>query len=250
MTMVEELTLDPQDLPILAELLQRDLDMPGTPVAIRYRDQPASDTESYGRRAPSVCTFFAEARDRTFQASADDHADCEIGAYVHGIAPTGELGRRLNRTVSWMEQEHYLAPGEAALIPHNPVAPAHAVYGPLTQSRDLPTAVLLFVRPKGLMLVTEAAREAWPERGSPPLLTRPMCSILPVLNSGVPVAISVGCTGSRLYTQMGEDQVLAAVRGDALLPFADAVHRVRQANDRVWAHDQEALAMFQARPSG
>jgi uncharacterized protein (DUF169 family) len=243
------LALDPQDLPVVAELLQRDLDMPGTPVAVCYRDRPASDTAPHGRRAPSVCTFFVDARDRTFQASVGEHTDCEIGAYVHGVAPTGELGRRLNNTVGWMEGEHYLAPGEAASIPHNPVAPAHVVYGPLAQSRDVPTAVLLFVRPKGMMLVTEAARQAWPERGSPPLLTRPMCSILPVLNSGVPVAISVGCAGSRLYTQMGEDQVLAAVRGDALLPFADAVHCVRRANDHVWAHDQEALTMFRSRPS-
>lgn len=248
--MNQEPALDPADLPVLAELLHDDLEMPGAPVAIRYRDRPAPDMAPLAARVPSVCTFFRDGAERTFQTSVDEHTDCEIGAYVHGIPPTGELGRRLTGTVSWMEQEHYLTPGEASAIPHNAAAPAYVVYGPLAQSRDIPTAVLLFVRPKGLMLVTEAARQVWPERGSPPLLTRPMCAILPVLNSGVPVAISVGCAGSRLHTKMGEDQVLAAVRGDALLPFADAVHGVRRANDRVWAHDEEALAMFRGAASG
>jgi uncharacterized protein (DUF169 family) len=248
--MTEEEPLEPQEFPLIAEHLHDDLELHRAVVAVHYRDLPAPDSVPHGPPAPSVCSFFLGAQDQTFQASMSDHTDCEIGAYVLGVPPGGELGRRLGATVDWMVKEHYLLEGEAASIPHNPRAPPHVVYGPLGKAREIPTAVLLFVKARGAMLATEAAHQAWPTQGPPPLLTRPMCAILPVLNSGAPMAISVGCAGSRLYTQMGDDEVLVGVRGDALLPFADAVHRVRRANDRVWAHDQRTLARFQQRVPG
>jgi hypothetical protein len=151
-----------------------------------------------------------------------------------GISPEGALGGRLSSTVSWMEEKGYLAPGEAAHIPHNATAPEFVGYGPLGSLPTPPTVVMMFVRPRALMLVVEAAARAWPGSPAPPLLSRPMCSFVPVLLGGAHVVISVGCSGSRVYTEMGDDTMLVGIRADALRRFAKAVHEIRKSNDQVW----------------
>ncbi|EQD27750.1 protein containing DUF169 [mine drainage metagenome] len=147
-----------------------------------------------------------------------------------GIPIEGALGDRLSQTVGWMESIGYLAPGEAAQIPHQAKAPAGVSYGPLGAASSTPTAVLLFVAPKALMWVYEAYRRAWPQAPPIPVLGRPMCSIVPVLTQGTPLAISTGCAGSRVYTQMKDSELLVGLRGDAVAPFVEALRTIRAAN--------------------
>ncbi|HYK94049.1 MAG TPA: DUF169 domain-containing protein [Thermoplasmata archaeon] len=215
----------------LAEDLTRDLELTQPPVQISYLDSPPQGVREHPGGVPSVCTFFAEGRSGPFFASVRAHEDCEIGAFVLGITPAGELGERLMSTLGGMQKEGYLQPGEEAKIPHNPTPPKFVAYGPLGSLPVPPTSVLLFARPKSVMLALEAAPGPVPTNG------RPMCAIVPTLNQGAKVAMSMGCIGSRVYTQMGDDTLIVGVRGDHLAEFAKTVKRIRQANDVVGAEN-------------
>ncbi|MCI4335612.1 MAG: DUF169 domain-containing protein [Thermoplasmata archaeon] len=215
----------------IAEQLANDLELTSPPVQISYLDAAPAGVPEHPTGVPSVCTFFAEGRTHAFYAGVRSHEDCEVGAFVLGIAPEGELGQRLMATVGMMQREGYLAPGEEGKIPRNAAAPKFVAYGPLGQLPMPPTNVLLFATPKSAMLALEAAH------GPVPMNGRPMCAIVPTLNQGAKVAVSMGCIGSRVFTQMADGQLLVGVRGDHLAEFARSVHALRHANDLVGAED-------------
>jgi uncharacterized protein (DUF169 family) len=216
----------------LSEWLE--LDQP--PVQISYLDQAPGGVPQHPGGVPSVCTFFAEGKERPFYAGIPAHEDCEVGAFVLGIPPKGELGARLMGTIGLMQKEGYLAPGEEAKVPHNAEAPKFVAYGPLGSLPMAPTGVLLFARPKSVMLALEAAHF------QAPVLGRPMCSIMPTLNAGAPVAVSAGCIGSRIYTSMGDDRMLIGIRGDHLEKFLQELKRIRAANEVVATEDRKRKA--------
>ncbi|HEV2449828.1 MAG TPA: DUF169 domain-containing protein [Thermoplasmata archaeon] len=215
----------------LASELTRQLELDLPPVQVSYLDHPPQDVPQHPGGSPSVCTFFAEGKTHAFYAGTRAHEDCEVGAFVMGIPPEGDLGRRLMSTIGMMQKEGYLAPGEEAKVPHNAKAPAYVAYGPLGKLPMDPTNVLLFATPKSAMYAMEAAHFRAPLNG------RPMCAIVPILNAGAPVAISTGCIGSRIYTSMGDDRMLIGIRGDHLEKFVGELKRIRSANAPVAIED-------------
>lgn len=216
----------------LSDDLVRDLELTNAPVQISYMDQPPQGIPEHPGHSPSVCTFFSEGRKGGFYADLKAHEACEIGAFVLGVPPEGEVGQRLMATVGMMQKEGYLAPGDEAHIPRNEKAPRYVAYGPLGTLPMEPTAVLMFANPRSAMLAMEAAS------GPVPINGRPMCAIVPTLNHGASVAVSPACIGSRIYTEMGNGEMIVGVRGDHLKPFAAKVRKIRSANAAVAAEDQ------------
>ncbi|HZY70948.1 MAG TPA: DUF169 domain-containing protein [Thermoplasmata archaeon] len=216
----------------LAEQLTRDLELTHPPVQVSYTSAPPGGVAEHPGGAPSVCTFFAEGAVHPFFADAPAHDACEIGAFVIGRKPEGELGTRLLGTIGTMVEDGYLGADEPSKIPHNPEAPKYVAYGPLGSLDLPPTTVLLFAKPKSAMLAVEAAG------GHVPMNGRPMCAINPILNQGAPVAMSLGCIGSRVYTQMADHELVFGIRGDHLAEFAASVRRIRGANDAVELADR------------
>ncbi len=225
------------DLTSASEKLSRYLELDTPPVQVTYLDAPPAGVAAHPGGVPSVCTFFAYGTQSPFVATTSQHEDCEIGAFVLGIPPKGELGSRLMSTIGTMQHEGYLKPGEEAVVPHNAEAPRFVAYGPLGSLPFPPTGVLIFARPSAAMLVAEAA-ESGPEARSVPMLSRPMCSIMPVLNGGTPVAISLGCTGSRIYTDLGIDKMVIGIRGDHIERFVEKLGRIVKANQ--WVAQEDA----------
>ncbi len=219
------------ELEQVSKELQQDLELSAPPIQITYLEEAPSGVPEHPGGAPSVCTFFAAGRSNPFFASIRAHEDCEIGAFVLGLPPQGPLGDRLTSTVGMMQREGYLRPGDEGKIVRNPKAPNFVAYGPLGSLPMAPTAVLMFANPKSAMLALEAAPESVPVNG------RPMCSLVPTLNHGAPVALSVGCIGSRIYTSMGDDTMLVGVRGDYLERFVAEVRKIHRANEIVGAEN-------------
>ncbi len=227
-----------EDLTHIAEDLTRELRLDRPPVQISYLESAPTGVPEHPGGVPSVCTFFAFGTRSAFYAGLPKHEDCEIGAFVLGIPPEGPVGERLMATIGDMQKEGYLNPGEEAKVPHNPVPPKFVAYGPLGAFSFAPTGVLLFADAHGAMLACEAAglgegSDAW----SVPVNGRPMCAILPILNQGAPVAMSLGCTGSRIYTDMGIDKMIVGIRGDRLSSFAEKLGRIVRANEFVQRED-------------
>lgn len=223
----------------LADHLTKELDLDLPPVQLSYLDEPPRGVAEHPGGVPSVCTFFAEGKDRTFYAGTRAHESCEVGAFVMGIPPQGELGQRLMATIGEMTKGGYIHPGEEAKIPHNANAPKYVAYGPLGSLPMPPTSVLMFAKPHSAMYALEAAHFQAPLNG------RPMCAIVPTLQAGAPVAVSMGCIGSRIYTQMGEDRMVVGVRGDHVEKFVEELKRIRQANAAVAREDTQRRAKAQ-----
>jgi uncharacterized protein (DUF169 family) len=86
------------------------------------------------------------------------------------------------------------------------------------------------------MLAVEAAGSGG-DAATVPMNGRPMCAIMPIMNQGAPVAISLGCTGSRVYTDIGSDKMVVGIRGDHLAAFARKLDTIVRANELVLAED-------------
>ncbi|MFI5413894.1 MAG: DUF169 domain-containing protein [Candidatus Lutacidiplasmatales archaeon] len=224
------------ELRTVSDQLTRHLELEMPPVQISYLDHPPAGIPEHPGGVPSVCTFFALGTRSPFYASLPNHEDCEIGAFVLGIPPEGAVGGRLMATIGDMQKEGYLNPGEEAQVPHNSVAPKYVAYGPLGSLPVAPTGVLVFTNPRGAMLAAEAAGAA-PETWAVPMNGRPMCAIMPILNQGAPVALSLGCVGSRIYIDMGVDKMVVGIRGDRLAAFVGKLERIVRANEFVKAED-------------
>jgi uncharacterized protein (DUF169 family) len=220
----------------LAAQLSRQLSLDRPPVQVSYLERAPDGVAPHPGGVPSVCTFFAFGAERPFYATLPQHEDCEVGAFVLGIPPAGELGGRLMSTIGRMQSVGYLNPGEEAHVPHNATAPKFVAYGPLGSLPMAPTGVLLFARPSAAMLAVEAAG-AGAEAQPVTLNGRPMCALLPILNQGTPVGISLGCTGSRIYTDIGADTMVVGIRGDHLARFAEKLDSIVAANAVIAAED-------------
>ncbi len=229
------------DYTSIAAQLKRQLGLGKAPVQISYLDTAPTGLPQHEGGAPSVCTFFAFGTERAFYAALPQHEECEIGAYVLGVPAEGDVGDRLMSTLGTMQKIGYLNPGEESRVPHNATAPRFVAYGPLGSLSMPPTVVLIFANPKGAMLATEAAgsgADALPV----PMNGRPMCAIVPIMNQGAPVAVSFGCIGSRIYADLGIDQMVIGIRGDHLVNFAKKLDAIAAANAAVAAEDQARKA--------
>src|SRR5579859_2871887 len=226
-----------EHLKAIAAQLTKALNLDLPPVQVSYLDSPPAGVPEHPGGVPSVCTFFALGTEQTFYAGLSQHEDCEIGAFVLGIPPEGDVGARLMDTIGTMQQEGYLNPGEEAHVPHNAVAPKYVAYGPLGSLPMPPTSVLLFARPEAAMLALETAG-AGAEAPPVPMNGRPMCAIMPIMNNGARVAVSLGCTGSRIYTEMGENRMVVGIRGDHLDDFVQKLSRIVHANEWVKVEDR------------
>ncbi|MGD0587583.1 MAG: DUF169 domain-containing protein [Thermoplasmata archaeon] len=230
-----------EELRAVAEQLTRQLELELPPVRVSYLDHLPKGIPEHPGGVPSVCTFFAFGTRSAFYAGLPQHEDCEIGAFVLGIPPEGAVGGRLMATIGDMQKEGYLNPGEEAKVPHNAQPPKFVAYGPLGSLPVAPTGVLLFTNPHGVMLAAEAAGSA-PEVWTVRMNGRPMCAIMPILNQGAPVGLSLGCVGSRIYTDLGVDKLVFGVRGDRLGAFASKLERVVRANEFVRSEDSARKA--------
>ena len=226
------------ELATIAKQLTEDLDLGQSPIQVSYLDAPPKGVPEHPGGSPSVCTFFAEGRRKAFWVDLQGHDACEIGAFVLGMAPEGALGERLMSTVRMMQKEGYLAPGDEGKIPRNQTPPKYVAYGPLGSLPVPPTNVLLFAKPRSAMLAMEASSGPVPVNG------RPMCAVVPTLNNGAPVAVSIGCIGSRIYTQMNDDQMVVGIRGDFLGEFARRLRTIRHANQVVADEDHRRKAKY------
>jgi uncharacterized protein (DUF169 family) len=220
----------------IADQLTRQLSLHRPPVQVSYLEHPPVGVTQHPGGVPSVCTFFAFGAERPFYAALPQHEDCEVGAFVLGIPPAGEVGGRLQSTIGRMQSIGYLNPGEEAKVPHNATPPKYVAYGPLGSLEMPPTGVLMFATPAAAMLAVEAAG-AGSDARPVTINGRPMCALMPLLNQGAPVGISLGCTGSRIYTDIGTGTMVVGVRGDHLARFAEKLDRIVAANAVIAAED-------------
>ncbi len=95
-----------------------------------------------------------------------------------------------------------------------------------------PDVVLFAAAPGKLMLLEEAAMRAG-VASKLPLLARPTCMAIPAAMAHGMVT-SAGCIGNRVYTNIGDDELYAAIPGSALELVARGARNHRVGERRHW----------------
>jgi len=199
------------------------------PVAVAFLDRAPEAVEKFEGVEPSGCSFWRLAAEgRSFYTEPSDHYNCPVGSYTFNIALPDARAAELEGSLKLMTDIGYLRMEEVPGIPRLAATPAAIVYAPLGDSVENPDVVMVVARAASLMLLQEAAQRAGASAAMP-LLARPTCMAIPAAMS-TGVVSSVGCMGNRVYTNIGDDELYAAIPGKDLARVCEALGTIAQAN--------------------
>ncbi len=232
----------------LSNELSQLLDLRHAPVAITFGeevageprfDHPMSEPTADGRRGrvPASCVFWAYGQQATFSTAPEDHGNCSVGRFTHGLAGAEEILDKSDVAtlldVGWVTMEAF---GDVAAMERRP---ASIVYGPLTDAAQEPDVVLLRLSPRQLMEIGDAV--------SVELSGKPQCQIIPRAAAGT-IAASMGCALSRERIGMGDDELTCAVPGHRLAELVEALRAVCRADEAVVGYAAADRARFDEVP--
>ena len=213
-----------------------------TPMAIRFTPAPPTDVPRFegdmpqptadGRtgKVPAGCVFWMHGTRETFTTLPEDHGNCSVGSYTHGLldldaAATKQDVQTLLET-GWVDQ------AAVAQVPAVRERPGAITYGPLRDAPELPDVVFLRINGKQAMML----QDAWPSLRRE---GKPQCHIVAIAKEHGEPAISVGCMLSRVRTGMASSEMTAALPGHILPAFITALGDARETNRQVAAYAAE-----------
>jgi uncharacterized protein (DUF169 family) len=215
-----------QDLlePLLA------LGFTNAPVAVAFADAPPSGLERVSRADAAGCGYWKQASEgRAFYTTAEDHENCAVGAFTHGVTLSPERQRELQSLVGTMVELKYLRSEEVPSLPRRTAPLKIAAYAPLDRAPFEPDLVIFRGNVRQIMLLSEAARAAGVfDQGL--VMGRPACAMLPqALTSSAAVA-SVGCIGNRVYTGLEDGELYLTIPFTVLAPTLQHLRTTLTAN--------------------
>lgn len=222
--------------------LQKLLGLTIPPVAVAFRGDVPEGLPHVGTAAPAGCAYWRLAAEgRAFYTTAEDHLNCPIGAYTHGVTLPESKAKELNDTLGLMTGLDYIRMEEVPGIPQLPGPFRYGLYAPLDSGSFDPDLVIVRGNARQIMLLTEAATAAGAARAIPPL-GRPACAMIPATihaNEGV---TSLGCIGNRVYTGLGDDELYFTIRGEDLPVLTAKLERLVDANRELEKYHRARLA--------
>lgn len=222
------MTKDSANWVSLSDALSSALHLATAPIAISFCDsapegvpafdEPMSSPTSDGRsgRVPAGCVFWVRATERTFTTSPEDHGNCSVGRYTHGLATLEEVGG--NSDVATLVESGWVDPAAFGSIPAVTERAQVITYGPLADAKSEPDVVLLRVNGRQLMVLSDSIPGLRIEG-------KPQCHIVAIAKEHGEAAASVGCALSRARTGMKPDEMTFAVPGSRLAEVVEAVER-------------------------
>jgi uncharacterized protein (DUF169 family) len=214
------------------------------PVAVAFLAAPPSDLERIDRPMPAGCSYWKHASDgHAFYTTPEDHENCAVGAFTHGVTLSPEKGKELEGLIGTMVELQYLRSEEVAGIPHRGSPLQFVAYAPLTEATFNPEVVIFRGNARQIMLVSEAARAAGIFE-SAAAMGRPACAMIPQATSEAAGVASVGCIGNRVYTELGDDELYFGVPGIAITRVLEQLDVMLNANAALEAfHRGRAAAL-------
>jgi len=206
------------------------LELAHAPVAVAFLDAPPAGVSHVGQAEAAGCGYWKRASDgQAFYTTAEDHMNCPVGAFTHGVTLPPEKASELQSLVGTMIELKYLSSDEVPQIPRRSEPMAIAAYAPLPATPFRPDAVISRGTARQIMLLSEAARSAGIFE-SAAVMGRPACAMLPQSIGSGAAAASVGCIGNRVYTALGDGELYVVVPGNALSTVARQLDTVLNAN--------------------
>jgi uncharacterized protein (DUF169 family) len=200
------------------------------PVAIAFLSEPPSGLPRIDRAQPAGCGYWERASEgQAFFTTADDHMNCPVGAFTHGVELPAATSAELQSLIGTMIELKYLKAEEIPAIPHRTEPMRVAAYAPLASASFAPDVVVFRGTAKQIMLLSEAARAAG-AYDKADVMGRPACAMLPQsMTAGGSVA-SLGCIGNRVYTGLGDDEMYLTVPGSAVSAVLGQLGTILNAN--------------------
>ena len=233
----------------LAELITSTLHLAVPPIAISFGhtapagvpafDEPMSAPTPDGRsgRVPAGCVFWVRSTERSFATTPEDHGNCSVGSYTHGLVSMEDIAS--NSDVAALLEEGWVDPDAVAGIPAVSGRAPVICYGPLAASTDVPDVVLLRVNGRQLMVISDAVPGMRIEG-------KPQCHIVAIAKQHGEVAASVGCALSRARTGMRPDEMTVAIPGERLTEVATAIDRAASIDTAVAKYAADDARRFAA----
>jgi uncharacterized protein (DUF169 family) len=206
------------------------LNLSHSPIAVAFLDEPPSGLPRAVRPDAASCGYWKQASEgKAFYTTADDHQNCPVGAFTHGVSLTPEKTQELNGLIGTMIELKYLQDEEVPMIPHRTDPLKIAAYAPLDRAPFAPDIVVFRGNARQIMLISEAARRAATFDANAPM-GRPACSLLPQAMGSHSGVVSVGCIGNRVYTGLGDDELYLAVPGSEIEQVLGELNTIVDAN--------------------
>ena len=212
------------------------------PVAVGFLASPPAGLRRIERAMPAGCSYWKHASEgHAFYTMPEDHENCAVGAFTHGVTLAPEKARELESLVGTMVELQYLRSEEVAGIPHRRAPMETVAYAPLDRATFEPDVVVFRGNARQIMLISEAARAAGIFE-SAAAMGRPACAMIPHAASSAAGVASVGCIGNRVYTELGDDELYFGVPGMALGRVLEQLDVILTANDALEAFHRERAA--------
>ena len=222
--------------------LEELLGLTSPPLAIAFRDTPPVGVSRIDSVAPSGCTYWKlAAQGHIFYTAAADHYNCPVGAYTHGIELPAERREELDGLLGMMLELEYLQGEEIETIPRREETFSVAVFAPWSLSPCEADVVIVQGNAKQIILLWEAARAAGIQ-GDGQTMGRPTCAMVPATIQRGRATISLGCIGNRVYNEVADDQLYAALPAQRMNEVIKHLETVMEANRQLERFHRERLA--------
>jgi len=219
---------DARDHRALADSLAAALHLAVAPIGISFTDRPPAGVPAFdepmsepaadGRagRVAAGCVFWVRAAEGSFTTVPEDHGNCSVGRYTHGLASLDDVAG--NADIAALLESGWVDAEAVGGIPAISERAGAITYGPVADAAETPDVVLMRVNGRQMMVLSDALPGLRIEG-------KPQCHIVALAKEHGAVAASVGCALSRARTGMRPDEMTVALPGNRLAEVAAAVDR-------------------------
>ncbi|MDH5776106.1 MAG: DUF169 domain-containing protein [Nitrospirota bacterium] len=170
------------------------------------------------------CVFWIQAEGRAFTTKAGDHFNCSVGSVTHGLKTLDEVMQ--NEDVRGLLESGWVTSEEAMQLPVVKDRYNFITYSPISQTTFDPDVILLRLSAFQGMVLHDAFRDM-------PIVGKPQCHIIPLAKEHNQIAMSTGCTLSRIRTGMSPDEMTCAIPAGRFTEVVEKLETRTQANARV-----------------
>ena len=201
----------------LAQLLADRLMIEIPPVAMAFVEEKPEGVAPLYREPPSFCSLWRLAELRVFYASAEQHDGCGIGGVVSGFSSSEGCEDDLAVLLTELCEVEVGTTEEIAQTARFQRSGRGVVYGPLWKMPVEPDLALMWATLPQMGVVQEIVGNImWRNNPQGAVFTRPACGVLPIAYENQKTALSLGCIGMRLYTEIPPHLFLVAMHPSQL----------------------------------
>lgn len=224
----------------LTELLAEKLDIQLPPIGLAFVDEPPPDVPTLVKESQSFCTLWRWAEQSVFYATGDQHLGCAIGGMVAGFLEPENRLDELAAALDEMCEARQGTEDEIAQTPRFDHDRAGIVYGPLWKMPIAPDIALLWATlPQMGVLQEITGAVIWRDNPHGAVFTRPACGVLAIADTHSKPAMSLGCTGMRLYTNIPPQLFLVAIPQNRLGDVEVGLRDKKDAAERLQFYQQK-----------